>query len=141
MTRTPTLTGGRTALLAVFGALGVAFTGLGTGAAAVQAVGWAAAAGVGLSAMLRGPGLRVMGALGVVLAVAAAISAVLDGGWAWLALVFCLVLGTAGVATLRSGPQWRSGARSREKEPARDLWKQFDAGDDPTTGAASPDEA
>lgn len=135
------LSGGRTALLAVLGALGIAFTGLGAGAAAVQAVGWAAAAGVGLSAMLRGPGLRVMGVLGVALAGAAAISAVLAGGWAWLALVFCLVLGMAGVATLRRGPQWRAGAGRRQEEPARDLWKQFDAGDDPTSGAASPDEA
>lgn len=134
------LTGGRTALLAVVGAIGVAFTGLGADSPAIQALGWAAVAGVGLSAMLRGPGLRVMGALGVVLMVAAAITAALAGGWAWLTWVFCLALGAAAVATFLRGPTWRARARSREKEPARDLWKQFDAGDDPTTGATSPDE-
>lgn len=83
--------------------------------------------------MLRGPGLRVMGALGILLAIAAGISAGLAGGWAWVALLFCLALGVAALATFRHGPRWRSAARTRKKEPVRDLWKQFDAGDDPTT--------
>ena len=121
------------ALLGVIGALGVAFTGMAVDASAVQALGWAAAAGGGLSAMLRGPGLRVMGALGILLAIAGGISAGLAGGWAWVALVFCLALGVAALATFRRGPHWRSEARSQKKEPVRDLWKQFDAGDDPTT--------
>ncbi len=128
------LSGGRTALLGVVGALGVAFTGLAVDAAAVQALGWAAAAGVGVSAMLRGPGLRVMGALGMLLAVVSGISAGLAGGWAWLTIVFCVVLGVAAIATFRDGPSWRTNAGSREKAPAADLWKQFDAGRDPTTG-------
>ena len=134
------MTGRLTALLAVVGALGVAFTGLGTGASAVQALGWAAAAGVGLSAMLRGPGLRVMGALGVLLAVASLASAALAGGWAWLAVVFSLALGAAGAAAFRRGPHWRAGSTSTRREPVRDLWKQFDAGDDPTTDGEEPDD-
>ena len=138
MTRTRVFTGGRTALLGIVGALGVGFTGMATDASAVQAFGWAAAAGVGLSAMLRGPGLRIMGVLGLLLAVAAAISAGLAGGLAWLSLLFCCALAAAGAATLRDGPTWRARQRSREKEPARDLWKQFDDGEDPTTGGQLP---
>jgi len=132
------LTGARTALLGVAGALGIAFTGLAADASAVQALGWAASAGVGLSAMLRGPGLRVLGALGILLAVGAGVSAGFAGGWAWLSLIFCAILAVAAVATFRHGPAWRAKARSREKEPARDLWKQFDAGEDPTTGEHVP---
>ncbi len=134
MTRSPALTAGRTALLGAVGALGIAFSGLAADAPAVQAVGWAAAAGVGLSAMLRGPGLRVMGVLGLVLAAAAGVSAAFAGGWAWVSLIFCVGLGVAALATFRDGHTWRARARSREKEPARDLWKQFDAGEDPTRG-------
>ncbi|RMB58790.1 hypothetical protein [Tessaracoccus antarcticus] len=133
------MTGRLTALLAVIGALGIAFSGLGAGASAVQALGWASAAGVGLSAMLKGPGLRVMGVLGVMLAAGALASAALAGGWAWLAAVFAGVLAVAAVATIRRGPAWRQGAAARKREPVRDLWKQFDAGDDPTTDANEPD--
>ena len=132
------LTGARTALLGVIGALGIAFTGLATDASALQALGWAAVAGVGLSAMLRGPGLRAMGVLGVLLAVGAAVSTVFAGGWAWLSVLFCAILVVAAVATFRDGPGWREKTRSREKEPARDLWKEFDAGEDPTAGEQVP---
>ncbi len=140
MTATPVLNGARTALLGVLGALGIAFSGMASDAPAVQALGWAAAAGVGLSAMLRGPGLRALGALGLLLAVGAGFSAGLAGGWAWVSLLFCVFLGLAAVATLRHGPSWRAAARAREKEPARDLWKQFDAGEDPTGGEHVPGE-
>lgn len=132
MTPRHVLTGTRTALLGVTGALGIAFTGLATDASALQALGWAASAGVGLSAMLRGPGLRAMGALGVLLALGAGVSAGFAGGWAWVGLLFCVILGVSAVATFRHGPGWRAKSRSREKEPARDLWKQFDGGEDPT---------
>lgn len=132
------MTGRLTLLLALVGALGLAFTGLGTDASAVQALGWAAAAGVGLSLMLRGPGLRIMGVLGILLSVAAGASAVVAGGWAWLAVLFAAVLAVASVATVRSGPTWRRGPSATQKEPLRDLWKQFDAGDDPTTNEQSP---
>ncbi len=128
------------ALLAVVGALGIAFTGLGADASAVQALGWAAAAGVGLSVMLRGPGLRVMGVLGILLALAAAASSVVAGGLAWLALAFSMALAVAAVITTRDGPSWKSKVGTRDKEPARDLWKQFDSGDDPTTSEQTPDE-
>ena len=134
------MTGRLTALLAVVGALGVAFTGVGAGASAVQALGWAAAAGVGLSAMLRGPGLRVMGVLGTLLAVGAFASAGIAGGWAWIAAAFAVVLAVAAVATIRRGPAWRASEAGRKREPVRDLWKQFDAGDDPTTDADEPEE-
>lgn len=132
-------TGGQAVLLGIVGALGLTFLGMGVNASAVQALGLAATAGIGLSAMLRGPGLRMMGGLGILLAVAAGISAGLAGGWAWLGLVFCVALGTAGFLTLHHGPRWRARSRTREKEPARDLWKQFDAGDDPTTSDEAPD--
>ncbi|MDO5735105.1 MAG: hypothetical protein Q4P15_01370 [Propionibacteriaceae bacterium] len=127
-----------TALLAVIGALGIAFTGLGAQAPAVQALGWASAAGVGLSAMLRGPGLRVMGILGLLLSIGAAISAVLAGGWALLGVVFAAVLAVAAVGTVMRGPLWRAAATTSKREPVRDLWKQLDAGDDPTTDAKEP---
>ena len=131
------MTGRLSVLLALVGALGLAFTGLGAGASAVQALGWAAATGVGLSLMLRGPGLRIMGVLGVLLAIAAGAVAVVAGGWAWLAVLFSAVLAVAAVATVRSGPTWRASAAATKKEPLRDLWKQFDAGDDPTTNDQS----
>ena len=124
-------------LLALVGALGLAFTGMGAGAAAVQALGWAAAAGVGLSLMLRGPGLRVMGVLGVLLAIGAGAGAVVAGGWAWLAVPFAAALAVAAVAAVRSGPAWRASSSTTRKQPPRDLWKQFDAGDDPTTNEQS----
>ena len=133
------MTGRLTALLAVVGALGIAFTGMGVDAPAVQALGWAAAAGVGLSAMLRGNGLRVMGVLGVLLAIAAGVSAASTGGWGWLALAFAVVLAVAAFATIRRGPLWRAG-NTKKREPVVDLWKQFDAGDDPTTNGLTPDE-
>ncbi|MGO1384423.1 MAG: hypothetical protein ACTHWA_07240 [Arachnia sp.] len=132
------LSGARTALLGVAGALGIAVTGLAADASAVQALGWAACAGVGLSAMLRGPGLRVLGAVGVVLAVGAGVSAGFAGGWAWISLLFSAMLALAAVFTFRHGPAWRAVARSRRQEPARDLWKQFDAGEDPTIGEHVP---
>ncbi len=138
MTPGRVLTGARTALLGVIGALGIAFTGLAADASAVQALGWAATAGVGLSAMLRGPGLRAMGALGVLLALAAGVSAGFAGGWALGSLLFCVILAVAALTTFRHGPAWRAKVRSREKEPARDLWKQFDAGEDPTTSEDVP---
>ena len=134
------MTGLLTILLGIVGALGIAFTGLGADASAVQALGWAAAAGAGLSLMLRGPGLRIMGVLGVLLAIAAGASAAVAGGWAWLAVAFAVVLAVAAVATIRRGPLWRAGVAATKKEPARDLWKQFDAGDDPTTDDQSPHE-
>lgn len=138
MTSPRFLTGTVTALVGVIGSLGIAFSGLAADASALQALGWASAAGVGLSAMLRGPGLRAIGAVGVLLALGAGVSAALAGGWAWIGLVFALLLGVAAVATFRHGPEWRAKARSREKEPARDLWKQFDAGEDPTAGEQVP---
>ncbi len=134
------MTGRLAILLGLVGALGIAFTGLGAGASAVQALGWAASAGVGLSLMLRGPGLRIMGVLGVLLAIAAGAGAVVAGGWAWLAVVFAAVLAVAAVATVASGPTWRAGAAATKREPARDLWKQFDTGDDPTDNEQSPEE-
>lgn len=134
------MTGRLTALLAVVGALGIAFTGIGTDAPAVQALGWAAAAGVGLSAMLRGPGLRVMGVLGVLLAVGAAVSGGFSGGWAWLAVLFAAVLAVASVAVIRRATLWKAGSATAMREPAKDLWKQFDAGDDPTTDERTPDQ-
>lgn len=133
------MTGRLTALLAVVGALGIAFTGLAADAPAVQALGWAAAAGVGLSAMLRGPGLVAMGALGVALSAGAGVSAALAGGWAWIAVVFAAVLAVAAVTTIRRGPQWRARSATRSA-PAGDLWKQFDAGHDPTTDEQSPEQ-
>ena len=134
------MTGRLTILLGIVGALGIAFTGLETDVPSVQALGWAAAAGTGLSLMLRGPGLRIMGVLGALLAIAVAASAAAAGGWAWLAVVFAVVLAVAGVATARRGPLWRASVASTKREPARDLWKQFDEGDDPTTDGRSPHE-
>ncbi|MGV8846865.1 hypothetical protein [Tessaracoccus sp.] len=134
------MTGRITALLAVIGALGIAFTGLAADASAVQALGWAAAAGVGLSAMLRGPGLRIMGVVGVLLAIAAAASAVLAGGWAWTAMAFAAIMAVSAVFTILRGPLWRANATKARREPVKDLWKQFDAGDDPTTDVEEPSD-
>lgn len=132
------MTGRITALLAVLGALGIAFTGLGADASAVQALGWAAAAGVGLSAMLRGPGLRIMGGVGTLLAIVAAASAIMAGGWAWLAVAFAAILALSAIFTMLRGPLWRANATTARREPVKDLWKQFDAGGDPTTDAEEP---
>lgn len=99
----------------------------------LQALGWAALAGIGLSAMLRGVGLQAMGAFGVALAIAAAATAAIAGGWAWLGGACAVALAIAGVATIGRGPTWRAAAAGSRRVPAEDLWKQFDAGDDPTT--------
>lgn len=90
---------------------------------------WVLLAGVALSLMLRGFGLRIIGILLTVVAVAAA-------GWAvqagqWMPLVgFCLAaVGTLGFAWF--GPGWRLRQRA-ERRPQADLWKAMDAGEDPT---------
>ena len=134
------MTGRLTAFLAVVGALGIALAGLVADAPAVQALGWAAVAGVGLSAMLRGPGLRIMGGVGALLALVAAVSAALAGGWAWIAVAFTAVLLVAAFSAVIRGPLWRTDSTRATREPLKDVWKQFDAGEDPTTDAGGPDE-
>lgn len=120
------------ALLALVGALGVAIAGTATGASGVAALGWASLAAVGLGTMVRGSGLRVLGGLVLALALGSAVAAAMAGGWTWVAFAAALVLAVAGVAALREGGGWRRASATGPREAPKDLWKQFDAGDDPT---------
>ncbi|SDL68119.1 hypothetical protein [Tessaracoccus oleiagri] len=112
------------------GATGALVAGIGGNAAesaAVSGVGWAAVAGVALSLMLHSWGLRVIGALVVLLAVLGAVLAFLSEPWFVLAF---LVVALSGVVIALRGPGWASTRRRRE--PADDPWKRMDAGEDPT---------
>lgn len=120
------------ALLGVLGALGLVLVGSLTASPAVAALAWSAVAAIGLATMLRGPGLRVLGGIALLLAVGAGIAGGLTGSWAWLGVLPALALGVAGFCALRSGHRWRRTAGAGPREAPKDLWKQFDAGDDPT---------
>ncbi|MHA6511743.1 hypothetical protein [Tessaracoccus sp. Z1128] len=115
-------------LLALAGALTAGFSAQ-AGGSAVASLAWAVAAGLGLSLMLRGVPLRVLGTSLVVLAVASA-------GWAgqagqWVALVGFLVALVGLLAMAWWGPGWVARPRTAGEHPV-DLWKAMDEGADPT---------
>lgn len=114
-------------LLGAVGALVAGIGGNAAEAAAVSGIGWAAMAGVALSLMLHRWGLRIVGGLVVGLAVLGAVLALLSQPW--FAAAFLVVAVSGAVIALR-GPSWASTRRRRE--PADDLWKRMDAGEDPT---------
>lgn len=115
-------------LLGVVGALAAGIAGGVAEAPEVAGTGWAALAGLGLSLMLHRLGLRIVGALLVLLAVLGGVLAFT--GNAWLAIAFVPVLVSGGaMATL--GPGWKRRRPVRDV-PSDDWWKRLDSGDDPT---------
>lgn len=120
-------------LLAVAGALGAGFAAQSSGSG-VQAFAWALAAGIGLSLMVRGVGLRVLGVALTALAVAGA-------GWAGRAGLWLVVAGFAVAAVAQLGViVWGPGWASRPRGPRAggdDLWAAMDRGDDPTLDDAN----
>jgi hypothetical protein len=114
-------------LLGAAGALTAGVAGNATGEPAISGAGWAALAGIALSLMLHGTGLRIVGILIAVLAVLGVV-VVGWGSWAGIALVPVLV---AGALMAWAGPKWDRGER-RQRQPAKDLWSRMDAGEDPT---------
>lgn len=129
------MTRGRTLIL---GLAGTALGGIaGQGAdAALGAIALAVGAGIGLSLMLRGVGLRIVGILITMLATiggAVSVMAATAGqGLAWAALAGFLAVIGAGFFLLRDGPGWASVGADRPARP-KDLWKQIDEGIDPTS--------
>lgn len=124
-------------LLAVVGAL-LAGIGGQVGGSSLASVGWAVAAGVGLSLMLRGFGLRVVGILLVVVSIGGLAWSVQAAQWVPLAGFTLSLLASVGFVVW--GPTWRNQARDRTDAPA-DLWKAMDEGADPTGEQGSPAEA
>jgi hypothetical protein len=101
----------------------------------VASLAWALLAGVGLSLMLRGGGLRVLGVLLTVLATASA-------GWAvqarvWPSAAGFAVVALASVGITVAGPRWAGRSRAAVDRP-RDLWQSMDAGEDPTAEHGVP---
>lgn len=115
-------------LLAAAGALTGGFAAQ-AAASGVQAVAWAAAAGVGLTLMLRGIGLRVVGVALAALAVAGSVWAAQAGLWVAVAGFVALVVAAFGLVVW--GPGWAGRAREGREAPP-DLWSAMDRGDDPT---------
>ena len=95
----------------------------------VGSVAWAAAAGVGLSLMLRGAGLRVVGVLLAALATTGACWSVQAGQWVALAGFVVAAVGAAGLVVW--GPRWRT-ERASGGGRALDPWAAMDKGEDPT---------
>lgn len=115
-------------LLAIVGALTAGFAAQSSGSG-VQAVAWALAAGIGLSLMVRGAGLRVLGAVLAVLALAGATWAGQAG--LWLVLAGFAVAAAAEVGVILLGPRWAY--RPRTQRPGGDdPWAAMDRGEDPT---------
>lgn len=123
-----------TTLLAILGALLAAISAQ-VGASPLASMGWAIAAGVGLTLMLRGVGLRIVGVLIAVLGVTGAGWAVQAGAWvAGGGFVLCIV---AAGGFIVWGPGWHARRSPRAAAPA-DLWKVMDEGGDPTAEQGSP---
>ena len=115
-------------LLALAGALTAGFSAQAAGSG-VASLGWALAAGLGLSLMLRGLQLRVLGVALTALAVAAA-------GWAgqagqWVSLAGFAVSALALLGMVWWGPGWVARRRADGAHPV-DLWAAMDSGADPT---------
>lgn len=118
-------------ILAV-GALGLVIGANVLGSSGGTALGWAALAGAFLLLMLRGPGLRAMGGLLVMLGVGAGVLGALAGGSGWFLLVPAVLLVLGGFAAARWGPHWPTRSGTGPREAPRDQWKLFDEGGDPT---------
>lgn len=115
-------------LLAAAGAL-VAGVAAQTAASPVASLAWALLAGVGLSLMLRGVGLRIVGVLLTALATASAF-------WAaqaalWVSVAGFAVVALSAVGFILWGPGWAGRAR-RETDRPVDVWASMDQGSDPT---------
>ena len=98
------------------------------GSSPLASLAWALAAGVGLSLMLHGFGLRIVG-------VALTCLAVVGIGWAaqvgqWVALVGFVLVTVAGLGFTVRGPNWRHQRVRRQSAPG--LWQAMDPGGDPT---------
>ena len=115
-------------LLALAGSLVAGFSAQAAGSG-VASLAWAVAAGLGLSLMLRGVWLRVLGVALTALAVASA-------GWAWQAGQWVALGGFVATAAALLGmawwgPAWVARATQAGDHPV-DLWKAMDDGADPT---------
>ncbi|NHB86010.1 hypothetical protein G7085_19690 [Tessaracoccus sp. HDW20] len=124
-------------LLAVAGAL-IAGVAAQTAGSSLASLAWALAAGVGLSLMLRGFGLRIVGILLAGLAVAGIGWAAQSGQWTPLVGFVATLIASLGFVVW--GPAWRH-RRSTGREAPADLWKAMDEGYDPTGEQGSPDAA
>ncbi len=112
----------------LIGALGAVVAGFGgQSAPAAAGMAWAALAGIGLSVMLHGFGLRIVGPIIALMGVGGIVLG--SGSIAWLAAPFALVL-VAGVLMTVVGPRWV--ARKAPKKVSDDWWQRMDAGEDPT---------
>lgn len=110
-----------------------------SGGSNLASLAWALLAGVALSLMLSGFGLRIVGILLTAVAVLAAGWAVQAGQWIALAGFCVAAVGALGYTWF--GPGWRLRPRAERRSQA-DLWKAMDEGEDPTgeQGAADGDE-
>lgn len=90
---------------------------------------WAVLAGIGLSLMLRGFGLRIVGIILAAVGIGGAGWAVQAGQWIPLTGFVVVLFGAGGY--LAWGPGWRHRPRP-ERVAHTDLWKAMDEGEDPT---------
>lgn len=134
------MTRARAVLLGLAGAALGGFVGR-SASDALGMIALAIAAGFGLSLMLRGVGLRLIGIAMVLLgglgAGLSVYAAVMEQPLARAALAGFLIVVFSGVVFVRSGPTWVALAADRPAQP-KDLWKQIDEGIDPTEEEIDP---
>lgn len=116
-----------TTILGLAGAGGAAIAGNFLDAAATRGVAWAGLAAIGLSLMLHGRGLRVLGVLLALLSVAGIVASIMEQPWIAVAFVALLVASALFVVV---GPSWRTERAPRVQQ--RSLWEELDNGEDPT---------
>ena len=107
------------------------------GSSAVASVAWAVLAGLGLSLMLHGRSLRVVGVFLVLLSGGGIVWAATAGQWASLVGFAVAVIGSLGFVVW--GPTWVR--RTRVQDAPEDLWKAMDSGDDLTNEQLPPDNS
>ncbi len=116
-----------TTIIGLAGAGGAAIAGNILDVPATRGVAWAGLAAIGLSLMLHGQGLRVLGVLLALLSVTGIVVSVMEQPWVVVAFVALFV---ASVLFVTVGPTWRTQRPPRVQQ--RSLWEELDKGEDPT---------
>lgn len=111
----------------IVAALTTGIAGTALGAQATTGIAWAVLAGFGLSLMLHG---RAMPVIGVITGVLAVLGGVVGAGeQPWLIAGFAVAFAAA-AAMAWKGPSWAH--RSPVRQHRGDMWSAFDEGEDPT---------
>lgn len=118
---------GPVTMLGALGAAAAAASAHWAEATAALGIAWAVLAAFALSMMLHGFGLRVLGVLLALLAIAGGVAAAVVQPWIIVAFGGVLV---SAVLMVIVGPGWKRRRPGRVAQ--RDMWKDMDEGRDPT---------